>query len=159
LLHFKNFYKLLIFHVSHKNTAHCYHSFQDFPAVLKKKVRALNKNSAFGLLNFLKHLTFLKFKVFSINSQRKRKIIVRPLKLVLNLFCVLRPNFLLFGYLQGMILQEAEQAGFTSEDIQVAVNHCGDTNPVEWLRQGQSHQMINLFTSRPFAPPFFMSVN
>ncbi len=63
-----------------------------------------------------------------------------------------------FGYLgiilQGMIflifLQEAEQAGFTSEDIQVAVNHCGDTNPVEWLRQGQSHQMINLCTSRTF---------
>jgi hypothetical protein len=32
-------------------------------------------------------------------------------------------------------MQEAEQSGFTSEDLQVAVNHCGDTNPVEWLRQ------------------------
>ncbi len=82
-------------------------------------------------------------------SQRKCKIKVRPLTLLLSLFCVL-PSFLLFGNLHGMILQEAEQAGFTSEDIQVAVNHCGDTNPVEWLRQGQSHQMISLFTLRTF---------
>jgi hypothetical protein len=72
-----------------------------------------------------------------------------PFTFFLKLFCVL-PSFLLFSNLQGMILQEAEQAGFTSEDIQVAVNHCGDTNPVEWLRQGQSHQMINLFTSSTF---------
>ena len=42
------------------------------------------------------------------------------------------------------MLQEAEQSGFTSEDIQVAVNHCGDTNPVEWLRWEQLEKMLPL---------------
>jgi hypothetical protein len=42
-------------------------------------------------------------------------------------------------------LQEAEQSGFTSEDLQVAVNHCGDTNPVEWLRQEEQSFISFLF--------------
>merc|ERR1719225_157646 len=31
------------------------------------------------------------------------------------------------------LLREAEKSGFTSEDVQVAVNHCGDVNPIAWL--------------------------
>ena len=33
------------------------------------------------------------------------------------------------------ILKEAEQSGFTAEDVQVSLNHCGESNPVVWLQE------------------------
>ena len=33
------------------------------------------------------------------------------------------------------LLREAEKSGFTSEDVQVAVNHCGELNPIAWLTE------------------------
>ena len=58
---------------------------------------------------------------------------------------------LFVGWLnQLVVLQEAEQRGFTSEDIQVAVNHCGDTNPVEWLRQEEDHHHFEILNKYCF---------
>ncbi|XP_040575747.1 uncharacterized protein [Lepeophtheirus salmonis] len=33
------------------------------------------------------------------------------------------------------LLREAEQAGYTAEDIQLALNHCGENNPIIWLKE------------------------
>merc|ERR1719474_111654 len=44
------------------------------------------------------------------------------------------------------LLREAEQSGFTSEDIQVAVNHCGDGNPVQWLLENWENMIETVMT-------------
>lgn len=33
------------------------------------------------------------------------------------------------------LVREAEQQGFTPDDLQVAMNHCGNDNPVHWLKE------------------------
>lgn len=43
-------------------------------------------------------------------------------------------------------LQEAEQSGFTAEDIQVSLNHCGDANPVSWLKENWDNMMDTVVT-------------
>lgn len=50
------------------------------------------------------------------------------------------------GFELVKILREAELSGFTSEDLQVAVNHCGDTNPVEWLSENWSNMIETVMT-------------
>ena len=42
--------------------------------------------------------------------------------------------------------QEAEQNGFTAEDVQVALNHCGDANPVAWLKENWDNMMETVVT-------------
>ena len=43
-------------------------------------------------------------------------------------------------------LQDAEQCGYTAEDIQVSLNHCGDVNPVSWLRENWDNMMDTVVT-------------
>ena len=43
-------------------------------------------------------------------------------------------------------LQDAEQSGYTAEDIQVSLNHCGDVNPVSWLRENWDNMMDTVVT-------------
>ena len=42
--------------------------------------------------------------------------------------------------------QEAEKSGFTSEDVQVAVNHCGDVNPIAWLTENWANMIDTVMT-------------
>ena len=42
--------------------------------------------------------------------------------------------------------QEAEQCGFTAEDVQVALNHCNDANPVTWLKENWDNMMETVVT-------------
>merc|ERR1712020_39715 len=44
------------------------------------------------------------------------------------------------------LLREAEQNGFTAEDVQVALNHCGDANPVAWLKENWDNMMETVVT-------------
>ena len=44
------------------------------------------------------------------------------------------------------IIQEAEQSGLTAEDVQVALNHCGDANPVTWLKENWGNMMETVVT-------------
>ena len=44
------------------------------------------------------------------------------------------------------IVQEAEQSGLTAEDVQVALNHCGDANPVTWLKENWGNMMETVVT-------------
>ncbi len=44
------------------------------------------------------------------------------------------------------MLQDAEQSGYTAEDIQVSLNHCGDVNPVSWLRENWDNMMDTVVT-------------
>ena len=44
------------------------------------------------------------------------------------------------------ILREAEKSGFTSEDVQVAVNHCGETPPISWLTENWSNMIDTVMT-------------
>ena len=44
------------------------------------------------------------------------------------------------------ILREAEKSGFTSEDVQVAVNHCGDVNPIVWLTENWANMIDTVMT-------------
>ena len=43
-------------------------------------------------------------------------------------------------------LQEAEKSGFISEDVQVAVNHCGDMNPIIWLGENWTNMIDTVMT-------------
>ena len=45
-----------------------------------------------------------------------------------------------------MCIQDAEQAGFTAEDIQVSLNHCGESNPVMWLKENWDNMMETVMT-------------
>ena len=42
--------------------------------------------------------------------------------------------------------QEAEKTGFTAEDVQVALNHCDDANPVGWLKDNWDNMMDTVVT-------------
>ena len=42
--------------------------------------------------------------------------------------------------------QEAEKSGFTSEDVQVAVNHCGEMNPIGWLTENWGNMIDTVMT-------------
>lgn len=42
--------------------------------------------------------------------------------------------------------QEAEEAGYTSEDVSIALTHCGDKNPLEWLRENWRHMVDTVST-------------
>lgn len=42
--------------------------------------------------------------------------------------------------------KEAEQSGFTAEDVQVALNHCNDANPVTWLKENWDNMMETVVT-------------
>ncbi|KDR18370.1 RING finger protein 31 [Zootermopsis nevadensis] len=44
------------------------------------------------------------------------------------------------------LLREAEQHNFTAEDLQVAMNHCGDKNPVDWLRENWRNMIDTVVT-------------
>merc|ERR1719195_2002417 len=44
------------------------------------------------------------------------------------------------------LLREAEKSGFISEDVQVAVNHCGDMNPIIWLGENWTNMIDTVMT-------------
>merc|ERR1719499_2372123 len=44
------------------------------------------------------------------------------------------------------LLREAEKSGFASEDVQVAVNHCGEVNPITWLGENWSNMIDTVMT-------------
>lgn len=44
------------------------------------------------------------------------------------------------------MLRESEKSGFTPEDLQVALNHCGDANPVQWLKDNWTNMMDTVVT-------------
>lgn len=44
------------------------------------------------------------------------------------------------------LLREAEKSGFTSEDVQVAVNHCGEVNPINWLTENWANMIDTVMT-------------
>jgi E3 ubiquitin-protein ligase RNF31 len=46
----------------------------------------------------------------------------------------------------SILHQDAEQSGYTAEDIQVSLNHCGDVNPVSWLRENWDNMMDTVVT-------------
>jgi E3 ubiquitin-protein ligase RNF31 len=52
------------------------------------------------------------------------------------------PNYLRIYY----IYKEAEQCGFTAEDIQVSLNHCGEANPVIWLKENWDNMIDTVMT-------------
>lgn len=48
------------------------------------------------------------------------------------------------------LIREAEQRGFTADDLQVAMNHCGNDNPINWLRdnwQNMTETVVTLATN------------
>ncbi|KAK3890763.1 hypothetical protein Pcinc_005295 [Petrolisthes cinctipes] len=44
------------------------------------------------------------------------------------------------------ILRDAEEAGYTSEDVSIALTHCGDKNPLEWLKENWRHMVDTVST-------------
>ncbi|QQP56526.1 Uncharacterized protein FKW44_001214, partial [Caligus rogercresseyi] len=44
------------------------------------------------------------------------------------------------------LLREAEASGYTAEDIQLALNHCGESNPVNWLRENWGNMNETVMT-------------
>lgn len=44
------------------------------------------------------------------------------------------------------LIREAEQRGFTADDLQVAMNHCGNDNPINWLRDNWRHMTETVVT-------------
>ncbi|XP_069698159.1 uncharacterized protein LUBEL isoform X1 [Periplaneta americana] len=44
------------------------------------------------------------------------------------------------------LLREAEQHNFTAEDLQVAMNHCGDKSPIEWLKDNWRNMIDTVVT-------------
>ena len=43
-------------------------------------------------------------------------------------------------------MQEAEKIGFTSDDVQVAGNHCGEQDPVSWLVENWGNMCDTVMT-------------
>jgi len=50
------------------------------------------------------------------------------------------------GFELVKILREAEKSGFTSEDVQVAVNHCGEVSPITWLNDNWGNMIETVMT-------------
>ncbi|XP_042232259.1 E3 ubiquitin-protein ligase lubel-like isoform X26 [Homarus americanus] len=44
------------------------------------------------------------------------------------------------------VLRDAEDAGYTSEDVSIALTHCGDKNPLEWLKENWRHMVDTVST-------------
>ncbi|GIY94330.1 RBR-type E3 ubiquitin transferase [Caerostris extrusa] len=44
------------------------------------------------------------------------------------------------------MIREAEQQGFTADDIQVALNNCGKQNPLEWLQENWKIMVDNVIS-------------
>ncbi|XP_067001536.2 E3 ubiquitin-protein ligase lubel isoform X1 [Anabrus simplex] len=44
------------------------------------------------------------------------------------------------------LLREAEQHNFTTEDLQVAMSHCGDKNPITWLQENWRNMIDTVVT-------------
>ncbi|XP_045618058.2 E3 ubiquitin-protein ligase lubel isoform X11 [Procambarus clarkii] len=44
------------------------------------------------------------------------------------------------------VLRDAEDAGYASEDVSIALTHCGDKNPLEWLRENWRHMVDTVST-------------
>ncbi|KAJ9596170.1 hypothetical protein L9F63_027208, partial [Diploptera punctata] len=42
--------------------------------------------------------------------------------------------------------KEAEQHNFTAEDLQVAMNHCGDKSPIDWLKENWRNMIDTVVT-------------
>ena len=42
--------------------------------------------------------------------------------------------------------QESEKCGYTPEDLQSALNHCGDSNPVTWLNDNWQNMIETVVT-------------
>ena len=45
-----------------------------------------------------------------------------------------------------VIFKEAEKSGFTSADVEVAMNHCGDTAPITWLKDNWDNMAETVMT-------------
>ena len=43
-------------------------------------------------------------------------------------------------------MQEAEKGGYTPEDLQAALNHCQDSDPVEWLNENWVNMISTVVT-------------
>uniref|UniRef100_A0A8D8RMC7 E3 ubiquitin-protein ligase RNF31 n=1 Tax=Cacopsylla melanoneura TaxID=428564 RepID=A0A8D8RMC7_9HEMI len=48
--------------------------------------------------------------------------------------------------LPHQIIREAEQNGFTAEDLTIALSHCGESNPVTWLINNWRHMIDTVVT-------------
>ena len=48
--------------------------------------------------------------------------------------------------MMSYLYKDAEQCGFTAEDIQVSLNHCGEANPVIWLKENWDNMMDTVMT-------------
>ncbi|XP_023225612.1 uncharacterized protein LOC111626457 isoform X2 [Centruroides sculpturatus] len=44
------------------------------------------------------------------------------------------------------MIREAEQKGFTADDLQIALNNCGKSNPVEWLENNWKNMVKTVVT-------------
>jgi E3 ubiquitin-protein ligase RNF31 len=44
------------------------------------------------------------------------------------------------------MLRDAEKGGFTPEDLQVGLNHCGENNPVMWLKDNLGNMVDTVVT-------------
>ena len=54
--------------------------------------------------------------------------------------------YLTLLFTQLFFFKEAEKSGFTSEDVEVAVNHCGDMTPITWLRDNWANMAETVMT-------------
>ena len=54
-------------------------------------------------------------------------------------------NYIIF--LHGVIFsQDAEDLGYQSEDVSIALTHCGDKNPLDWLKENWRHMVDTVAT-------------
>ncbi|XP_068220489.1 E3 ubiquitin-protein ligase lubel [Palaemon carinicauda] len=44
------------------------------------------------------------------------------------------------------VLRDAEDAGYTSEEVSIALTHCGDKSPLEWLKENWKHMVDTVLT-------------
>ena len=58
---------------------------------------------------------------------------------------VIRKYFRKF-FIFSSIISQTEKSGFTSEDVEVAVNHCGDMTPITWLRDNWGNMAETVMT-------------
>ncbi|XP_064112910.1 E3 ubiquitin-protein ligase lubel-like isoform X6 [Macrobrachium nipponense] len=44
------------------------------------------------------------------------------------------------------VLRDAEEAGYSSEEVSIALTHCGDKSPLEWLKENWKHMVDTVLT-------------
>ncbi|XP_066985881.1 E3 ubiquitin-protein ligase lubel-like isoform X45 [Macrobrachium rosenbergii] len=44
------------------------------------------------------------------------------------------------------VLRDAEEAGYSSEEVSIALTHCGDKSPLEWLKENWKHMIDTVLT-------------